>query len=321
VSTLLKRSARVLAAIAVTSVAACGGSAAVPPGPDTAGGGDAWGTIRLSGLDEVEGYTDVLAMRDAADLVVVGSFTGFARGREVTIPDGLGTGVDDVLIWVEGRLRIQEILHSAEYLQPLDEVLAEGVLTEGGTVLTVEFFAGGAEAQAQITEGIARMNADLVDRGTGEVDKRAVLFLRMNGGPGEPEPAGPEDPLSTAPRAATCEITVDRSVVAGLPEGEVFDPRRHYPGYDEERHGACLFRLPDEGTPRLSSAPAQGDVDDLGRLRLTWSYGLITGTEEHPVDAPLGEVPEEAPAVLRQAEDPRDVWSDLDTFIDYVRTG
>jgi hypothetical protein len=311
-----KRLATAVAGLLTISFAtACGASSA----------GDSWAPVRLTGMQEVESYSDVLSMRDAADLVVAGTFTGFERGREVVIPDGLGEGTDDVLIWVDGHLAIDEVLHTADYMEPLEDVLADGVLSEDGTTLTVEFFAGGAEAEGQIDAGIEQMNAELT--GTGSPDGRSVLFLRMNGGLGEPVPEGPGDPPDSAKLPAVpsdgCEIIVDKKIVSGLGKGEVFDPAKHYPGYDEKVHGSCLFVDPGDGEPRPVAQPARGDVDDVGRLRLTWSYGLVTGTEEHPVDAPLGDHPDEEASAghLEDVPDPRDQWTSLDQFIDYVRTG
>jgi hypothetical protein len=87
------------------------------------------------------------------------------------------------------------------------------------------------------------------------------------------------------------------------------------------------------GRPRRSSASARSSTAAsrassrwrravepaaAGGLRLVWSYGLIAATDERPVDAPLGEIPEEGHEA-RTMTGLDTEWANLDEFIAYVR--
>jgi hypothetical protein len=142
----------------------------------TAGVTDGWAPLRLPGADEVESYADVLQMRDASDLVVVGRFTDFRPGRTMTVRNGLGDGVDDTLFWIDGTVQLEEVITDA------------GTVDLGGDrqSLTVEFFVGGLEEAEYIDADVTRLRAAL-----GTEIGRSVLFLRLDGSPRAPGPANP----------------------------------------------------------------------------------------------------------------------------------
>jgi hypothetical protein len=145
-------------------------------------------------------------MRDASDLVVVGRFTDFRPGRTVTVPNGLGEGVDDKLFWVDGTVQLEEVITNA------------GTVDLGGDrqTLNVEFFVGGIEEADYIDADVARLRAAL-----GTDIGRSVLFLRLDGSPRAPGPANPcvdwpvEELEAFNMTPETCNAEVIRNLLRG----------------------------------------------------------------------------------------------------------
>ena len=163
---------------------------------------DAWAGLRITG-DEAEHYTTFEEMRDAADAVVVGVFTGFSPGRQLQ-----GDTEEDRIWYIDGTVAVSEAIRGP-WAAP--------------TTIEVECLSGAPDEES-LDADVAALESAV---GTGE----AVLFLREKGG----DEAGllrlvNSDGLVTATVERPVDVPLGDVVVGPT---ELSDPTARWPTLDD----------------------------------------------------------------------------------------